>query len=401
MRHSELRGTRASDHIDLIRGLAALAVLYCHARVVLIRSIGAEISPIERVLYALSRYGQSAVIVFFVLSGYLVGGSVIRATASGRWSWGDYLLARCTRIYLVLVPALLLTMICDQISLEVVAGVQGNDDTAIAIVTATAIAARHGPIPFLGNLACLQTIAVPSYGSNTALWSLANEAWYYVIFPCLWLTGSPRQTARKRVFHAALALVILAGVGRNVVILFPAWLLGAGLALSPRIRLMRSRWVTIIAAAPLLAVLGLFGLQRIPDGYATRYAEAGTFALALFAILHRSEPGGAGLYSRLATLLAGCSYTLYLTHLPALICMRAFWTYQRPWPSDVGHWIAVGLVCFGCLTYAFLLSLITEAKTDRARLWLAARLRRADKLALQQSLIHDTAVARLTETVRK
>ena len=142
----------------------------------MIRTFNDDIRPIDRVLYRLSNYGHSAVMIFFVLSGYLVGGSVLRATAAGRWSWRDYLLARGVRLYVVLVPALVLTALWDKVGLEVVAGSPGNSDTAQAIVDQATVAAHSGPVPFPGNLAFLQTIAVPSYGSNVALWSLANEA---------------------------------------------------------------------------------------------------------------------------------------------------------------------------------------------------------------------------------
>src|SRR5208282_6759170 len=125
-----------------------------------------------------------------------------------------------------------------------------------------AIAAHSGPILFLGNLAFLQTIAVPSYGSNVAMWSLANEAWYYLIFPCIWMAVSRGQTARKRVIYASLGLAMLVFVGSKIAGLFPTWLLGTGLALSPRLRLMESRWSSVVAALPLLGVLGLIGLRR-------------------------------------------------------------------------------------------------------------------------------------------
>jgi peptidoglycan/LPS O-acetylase OafA/YrhL len=374
MTQNALRGTRASDHLDLMRGLAALAVLYQHARFVLIRSDSDDFGPISRVFHLLSRYGHSAVVVFFVLSGYLVGGSIIRSTAAGRWSWRDYLLARGVRLYLVLVPALLLTTVWDRIGLGIVSGSQGNDDTARAMVTSARIAANSGLIPFVGNLAFLQTIAVPSYGSNLPLWSLANEGWYYVIFPCLWLAATRSGTARSRVGHAAVGLAILAFVGPNIRGMFPAWLFGAGLALCPPLRVMESRWSSMIAALPLVGVLGLIGLRWVQAGYVTNYAVAGAVTLLLFAVLHRREPGGSGLYGRWAAMLAGCSYTLYLTHFPLLVCIRARWTYERPWPPDLAHWSIVGFVCLGCLGYAYLLSLLTEAKTDRARRWLVARL---------------------------
>jgi peptidoglycan/LPS O-acetylase OafA/YrhL len=37
-------------------------------------------------------FAGSAVMVFFALSGYLVGGSALRAMGKNRWSWGNYLL---------------------------------------------------------------------------------------------------------------------------------------------------------------------------------------------------------------------------------------------------------------------------------------------------------------------
>jgi peptidoglycan/LPS O-acetylase OafA/YrhL len=137
--------------------------------------------------------------------------------------------------------------------------------------------------------------------------------------------------------------------------MFPVWLLGTGLALSPRLGLMESRFSSIVAGLPLLAVLGLVGLRRIPEGYAADYAVAVSFTLALFAVLHRREPGGTGLYARLPALLAGCSYTLYLTRLSVLMCMRAYWTYERYWPPNLAHWSFVAAACVGCVGYAFLL----------------------------------------------
>jgi hypothetical protein len=43
--------------------------------------------------------------------------------------------------------------------------------------------AVHDIMTFLGNLCFVQTVSVPVYGSNGPLWSLANEFWYYVMFP--------------------------------------------------------------------------------------------------------------------------------------------------------------------------------------------------------------------------
>ena len=50
--------------------------------------------------------GRSAVIVFFVISGF-----VIAYASDGRHDWRDYAVARLTRVYSVALPALLLTAV--------------------------------------------------------------------------------------------------------------------------------------------------------------------------------------------------------------------------------------------------------------------------------------------------
>ena len=55
--------------------------------------------------------GHTAVIIFFVLSGYLVGKHVYLAFNTGRWSWREYAIKRLSRLWIVLIPALILTAI--------------------------------------------------------------------------------------------------------------------------------------------------------------------------------------------------------------------------------------------------------------------------------------------------
>ena len=75
----------ASAHLDMIRGLSALAVLFSHIRTVfyLDHQGLATGSPLINVLYAVTGLSHEAVMVFFVLSGYLIGGTVLNAIE--RW----------------------------------------------------------------------------------------------------------------------------------------------------------------------------------------------------------------------------------------------------------------------------------------------------------------------------
>ena len=47
---------------------------------------------------------------FFVLSGFFISASVIKDCRAKRWSWSGYAASRCTRLYVVLLPGLLLTL---------------------------------------------------------------------------------------------------------------------------------------------------------------------------------------------------------------------------------------------------------------------------------------------------
>lgn len=59
--------------------------------------------------FALSRLGHEAVVVFFVLSGYLVGGRSLQRAIEGRFDVPAYWLDRVTRVYVPLIPVLGLT----------------------------------------------------------------------------------------------------------------------------------------------------------------------------------------------------------------------------------------------------------------------------------------------------
>ena len=109
-------GKHHCDTLDLIRALAAGAVCISHLRNLMFvdyrRMSGTGLAG--KAFYFLSNYGHTAVIVFFLLSGYFVGGSVLRQVEAGTWSWQRYLTERLSRLWIVLIPALLLTLFWDR-----------------------------------------------------------------------------------------------------------------------------------------------------------------------------------------------------------------------------------------------------------------------------------------------
>ena len=104
------------DHtLDLVRGLSALLVMLGHLRGFVFFDLGELENPgiATKAFYFATGLGHQAVMVFFVLSGYFVGGSVLSGLAKGRFTLGGYAAARLTRLWMVLLPALLLTLAID------------------------------------------------------------------------------------------------------------------------------------------------------------------------------------------------------------------------------------------------------------------------------------------------
>ena len=66
--------------------------------------------------YVLTGAGHQAVIIFFVLSGYLISGSIYRMISACRWSWRKYLTHRLVQLWIVPFPALLLGLAPDRIA---------------------------------------------------------------------------------------------------------------------------------------------------------------------------------------------------------------------------------------------------------------------------------------------
>jgi len=100
--------------LDVVRGVAALLVVLGHSRDISARVSGLNHtgdSFFEMVLLVPSSFAVEAVAVFFVLSGYLVGGQVIRQNREGRFCWGEFLIKRLSRLWAGLIPGLFITYI--------------------------------------------------------------------------------------------------------------------------------------------------------------------------------------------------------------------------------------------------------------------------------------------------
>ena len=369
--------TSASIHLDAIRGLAALLVFFGHLRALFFVPYPSVLHPnaLITALYFVDGFGHTAVMVFFVLSGFLISSSVFRSLETKRWSWGWYAQNRLTRLYVVLIPALLLGAFWDLLGMHVfgMGGVYGSNPHYTSIVP-KAINQTASWGSWLGNLFFLQTIFVPSYGSNTPLWSLSYEFWYYLLFPIGVFILSRQQTGRVRLVCCAVAFLLAALVGKGILLYFPIWLMGTALCFLPRAGHSVRRWLCLFGSLLLMAALVLQRSHRIHPAIGSDYLLAGAFTFFLYGVLGSRNKVPA-LYERLARFFSGISYTLYLVHMPFLFFVTAFVIGSRTlWQPDLVHLGVGAIVIAVALSYTCSIRLITEAHTDQVRKFITNRL---------------------------
>jgi peptidoglycan/LPS O-acetylase OafA/YrhL len=364
-----------SVHLDAIRGVAALIVFSTHATHLFLRATlraalgGTQPPVVGPLLHGTTTLGHQAVMVFFVLSGFLVGGSVLRSILGDKWSWGSYLLQRFTRLWVVLIPALLIGYTLDsagnmyfQRTQSIYAGPDGQG------IVETGLADRLALPVIVGNLFFLQGVLVPNVGTNGALWSLAFECWFYVAFPLLVLSLHGQRSLLSRGATGLLLILLLYSLGGRIAAYFAVWLIGAGIALVPKRIPARVRGAYCLSTMAIFMIANIFVLKvRLPLILSDDLIAL-SFALALYGILHYTERSDRRAYRIAAHGLANMSYTLYATHIPLLVFASAMLArpWQR-WPMTFGSLSCFGLVIAAVFAVSYLSYRVFEARTREVR----------------------------------
>ena len=186
-------GKSFSIYLDLVRFVAACLVYVHHSNRRLL---------VQDILPA-SEYGHSMVIVFFVLSGFVIA----FVTDTKERHWASYAASRISRIYSVALPAIFLTIVLDTVGRHLYPEMYNSPFDRFFLRT-------------LGSVLLLNEtwfIAITSF-SNVPYWSICYEMWYYVTFGCLMFL--PRRAAMVAI--AVLALLL----GPKIVLLAPIWMMG-------------------------------------------------------------------------------------------------------------------------------------------------------------------------------
>jgi peptidoglycan/LPS O-acetylase OafA/YrhL len=318
--------------IAFARWTSALIVVLAHSRALSLVGMD-KLTGFQRVLaapyYLISAFSFEAVMVFFVLSGYLVGGRAVALAANGHFSVRDYAVDRVTRIYAVLIPALLLTASLDRLGQTFFpqshyydagnAILQGRFDVPFG---------NGSSLPtFLCNLVQVQPIRCSIYGSDIPLWSLSYEVLYYACAGALALAIQRRGWTMALPFVFAGWLLFVLGV--SGIFLSIPWVFGALIYLFQQRAEGKNKSRAI---AFMLAGAALFLASRavhVPVGQNVTLGHllAGiAFGLALIGTgeisrlrTPQGKPEPAKRFYRFNLAMSDFSYSLYLIHFPVLV----------------------------------------------------------------------------------
>jgi peptidoglycan/LPS O-acetylase OafA/YrhL len=357
----------ASVLLDVVRLTAALAVVFGHL----------TLPELHAGFPDHCHAGEYAVPVFFVLSGF-----VIRfVTRSREHTLRAFFIDRASRMYSIMIPAMLLTLLVSGLCLLIdrqhyLADWGGSSDHVLSRV--------------LLNL----TFLSQSWGHNTIplvnvpFWSLSYECLYYIGYGLLFFL---------RGWKRVLAVFLWAAVaGPQVLFLFPIWWLGCWiydlyhhLRLSPvAARILRLATVTCLVLATALSLAGSQALLLAPFHLLHRFALLPN----PLALLHLNDlrPSlqavGSGILAAVAMLLllllsdavqiprrniwarrfrriADGTFAIYLMHYPLLVLALFFGLIQ---PNGHARSVLVAIaICLLLIVISAPLDRLKQAMRDR------------------------------------
>jgi len=374
-RASGLRlGSETGRHwafLDFVRLSAAVLVLLGHARGLLLVSM-AQVehpNPLIRAFYLVSGLQHEGLVMFFIVSGFLVGGSVWRLIAQARFDLVAYLINRFARIYLVFIPALLLVLVLNTIGMQFLA--DGRFYGVRPLFPANVFADWWwSQIPC--HLAAVQGLLCLPWGANPPLWTLGYEWGLYLFAPAVFGALLLPMLPRRRLLScAAVAIVFLALTWWNPdwPIWFAFWMLGA---IASRVfRTGRVGFPAGLAGLLICAVALVVSRAALVPQSVTDWFVAGGLALAVTnAAIMRWTTGVPAIPRG-----AGFSYSLYAIHLPVCIFIGALMERFVQWPTTLVQPDLRGILAFivmiaGALVAARGFAFLTEDKTAALREWL-------------------------------
>lgn len=343
--HHPLPATASKHQIlyfDAVRALSAQMVLVGHAFNIFLPGTFMVVSrgrlrPSTEIFYM----QNLGVLLFFVLSGFLVSRSALTKMSSPTWGYTDYLLERMARIFVPFVPAVLLVSVFDRLILH------GKDTPFIRI--------DLDPWTLFTNLTMLYNnpvvdalqartgipLSTRPIGTAAPFWSVVIEFWIYIAFGLIVIRVlRDRRLGVLGIAALLFSLAVVVDTARHHEGLVLAWVVGMvfawGASRSWFVRPLPHRVLGVVGLAATTWFLWRGGW----DVYEERVALAlGIGVMSTWVGFARGRtpadgPTATGVRSRVrraVTYLSDASYSLYLVHFSVLIYLQTVpWLADRP-----------------------------------------------------------------------
>jgi peptidoglycan/LPS O-acetylase OafA/YrhL len=362
---------------DFIRGICAIAVCAGHLRAVSIVDYSnlATTTLFQKFFYVATGLGHQSVMVFFVLSGFFVGGAALK-NRNG-FDILKYATARLTRLWIVLIPALVVTAAIDLALKAYAPDVLSGHYRWLWNSGPSADSSYSASLKTFGaNIFFLQTITAPVFGTNGPLWSLSNEFWYYVLFPILLLIFKGHIRNKKLSIYQRLALGVL---GLGLALQLPLGILKGFLIWCLGLLIYATQGRTTGKLNGYLLAIGsiLFGVALAYSkseamqrnlGVSPDFLVGTTFCILAIGIVSRTPSTSSSVWFRnLAKLTSNFSFSLYLIHFPLVALIGGLFYRDVKLQPDFN-----GLLCFSLwlillLFCGYFFYLIFERRTDNVR----------------------------------
>jgi peptidoglycan/LPS O-acetylase OafA/YrhL len=181
--------------MDIVRFLAALWVMLMHGYAIWFPSNSQKAF----------HFGHAAVIIFFVLSGYVISYTSIKKNRGLK----EYFVARFSRLYSILIPSLLITSGIEIYIFNFYPLYYHEINRGWPLLRYIFSGVFINEIWFFSSAPPL----------NAPLWSLSFEFWYYVVYAFIFFV-------RPLKVSIALTLIAIFIAGPKILSMMPIWLLG-------------------------------------------------------------------------------------------------------------------------------------------------------------------------------
>ena len=373
--------------LHYLRFFSAVIVCLGHTKEFLFVHMDESAHLLEKVARLFLGLGPSAVLVFFFLSGYLVGGNEIVNLVRKKLNFSNYIFNRLTRLWIVLLPALLATFALNAFTCR-------NSRISLYCTSDLALAS-HTEVPpqfsqkisdLISNAFFLQPFRGTQWGGNGPLWSLSYEFWYYIVFFSIISVVSyllKREISFGLIPHLAILFLASRILNLDWLILGIIWLSGAlaayFLKLDSFVTFTRKyqkpmafklTFLTFTFILPALISLRLF--PRI-------FSLPIAILLLTISLSFTQNENAIDLNGGLRKIIvrgSEYSFSLYLTHFPLIALATSLFVPVDRWSMSLFGMFVLLLLNFGALLTAYAFAWLTEFNLTKVRIALRSRAQR-------------------------